>query len=188
LTATPQLPTALARKKSKATKNKKAAKLVNFRALPMWVSTTNLKKHYVVAIAHEQKWVVGNMDTITGDVIDEPSSNHQCSYKGPFGKRIAPGNPEYMDMSRLEAFLHMMLPAQLALVLELTNARLAAKEKKEMTGQELLWWIGVCMLIASINFCGDHHKLWEGGGATSKYLPSYDLRATSMSRNRFDDI
>jgi hypothetical protein len=57
-----------------------------------------------------------------------------------------------------------------------------------MTHQELLQWISVCMLIASINFRGDRHKLWEGGGATSKYLPSYDLRATGMSRNCFDDI
>jgi hypothetical protein len=181
-TATPQS------KKSKATKKKKAAKPVDLRASPMWVSMTDLKKHRVVAIAHEQKWVVGNADTITGDFTDEPSSNHQWSHKGPFGERIAPGNPEYMDMSPLKAFLHMMPPAQLALVLELTNARLAAKEKREMTRQELLRWIGVCMLIASINFRGDCRKLWEGGGATSKYLPSYDLRGMGMSRNRFDDI
>jgi hypothetical protein len=57
-----------------------------------------------------------------------------------------------------------------------------------MTHQELLQWIDVCMLIASINFRGDRRKLWEGSSATSKYLPSYDLRATGMSRNRFDDI
>ena len=48
--------------------------------------------------------------------------------------------------------------------------------------------IGVCMLIASINFCGKRHKLWEGGGAASKYFPSYNLRATGMSLNHFDDI
>ena len=57
-----------------------------------------------------------------------------------------------------------------------------------MIRQELLQWIGVCMLIASINFRGNRRKLWEGGGAASKYLHSYDLRATGMSRNRFDDI
>jgi hypothetical protein len=44
------------------------------------------------------------------------------------------------------------------------------------------------MLIASINFRGNRHKLWEGGGTASKYLPFYDLSATGMSRNRFDDI
>ena len=57
-----------------------------------------------------------------------------------------------------------------------------------MTRQELLRWIGVCVLIAGINFRGRHRNLWEGGSAASKYLPSYDLRVTSMSRNRFDDI
>jgi hypothetical protein len=91
--------------------------------------------------------------------------------EGPFGKRIVPGISEYMDMSPLKACLYMMPPAQLVLMLELTNMRLAAKEKQEMTRQELLWWIVVCMLIASINFHGDCHKLWKGGGASLK-VPS----------------
>ena len=82
----------------------------------------------------------------------------------------------------------MMLPAQLTLMLELTNERLFEKKRQEMTRQELLRWIGVCVLIASINFRGRGRNLWEGGGAASKYLPSYDLRATGMSRNGFDDI
>jgi hypothetical protein len=82
----------------------------------------------------------------------------------------------------------MMPPAQLTLMLELTNERLVSSEKQEMTCQELLRWIGVCVLIAGINFRGRHHNLWEGGGTTSKYLPSYNLRATGMSRNRFDHI
>ena len=49
----------------------------------------------------------------------------------------------------LQAFLHMMPLAQLALMLELTNAKLAAKEKQDMT------WIGMCVLIGSIYF------LWQ---------------------------
>jgi hypothetical protein len=44
------------------------------------------------------------------------------------------------------------------------------------------------VLIAGINFRGRRRNLWEGGGTASKYLPSYDLRATGMSRNRFEDI
>ena len=36
--------------------------------------------------------------------------------------------------------------------------------------------------------CQHKCKLWEGGGAASKYLPSYDLRGAGMSRNRFNDI
>ena len=154
----------------------------------MWVSTTNLAKHRVVAIAHEQKWVAGNAEMITGNIADEPTSDRQWYQKGPSGERIALGNPNFADMSSLAALVHMMPPEQLDLVMGLTNDRLAAKKKKELTRQELLRWIGVCMLIASINFRGDRRKLWEGGGAASKYLPSYDLRATGMSRNRFDDI
>jgi hypothetical protein len=68
------------------------------------------------------------------------------------GSCRAPGNPDYDNILPLQAFIHMMWPAQLLLMLELTNVRLAAKEKQEMTCQELLRWICVCMLIASINF------------------------------------
>ncbi len=53
-TATPQLPTGPAGKKSKATKKKKAAKPVDLCTLPMWVLTTNLKKHCIMAIAYKQ--------------------------------------------------------------------------------------------------------------------------------------
>jgi hypothetical protein len=102
-------------------------------------------------------------------------------------KRIAPGNPDFADMLAIDAFLHMMPPEQLVLVLELTNERLAVKGKTELTRQELLPWICVCMLIASINFGGDHCKVsWEGSGRYSNSSPP--TRATDMLHNRFDDI
>jgi hypothetical protein len=95
LTKTPPLPTAPTAKKSKATtKKKKATKPVDLRTTPMWVSMTNVKKHHVVTIAHKQKWVAGKTGTITGNITNEPSSNHQWSHKGLFGERITPGNPE----------------------------------------------------------------------------------------------
>jgi hypothetical protein len=72
----------------------------------------------------------------------------------------------------------MMPPAQLTLMLELTNERLVSSEKQEMTRQELFRWVGVCVLIASINFRGRRCNLWEGGGTTLKYLPSYNLQAS----------
>jgi len=81
-----------------------------------------------VAIVHEQKWVASVAATITGYVADEHTSSHQWFHKDPFGERIAPGNPEH-SMSPLQAFLHMMPPAQLTLMLELTNKRMAEKEK-----------------------------------------------------------
>ena len=124
-------------------------------------------------IAHQQKWVTNNAETIIGNIANNPTSGRQWHQKGPSGKRIAPGNPDFADMLPLAAFIHMIPPELLDLMLEVTNERLAAKAKKELTRQELpRWWIGVCMLIASINFRGNCHKLWEGGGATSKYLPS----------------
>ena len=52
----------------------------------MWVSTTDLSMHCDVAIAHEQKWVAGNAETITGNVADEPTSDRQWNQKGPSGK------------------------------------------------------------------------------------------------------
>jgi hypothetical protein len=115
-TATP-LPTATpAAKKSKATKKKnKASVSVDLREHPVWVVPTDGKKHRVVAIAHEQKWVAGVPAAITGDVADEHTSIHQWCHKDPFGERIAPGNPEYGIMSPLQAFLHMMPPAQLTI-------------------------------------------------------------------------
>ncbi len=73
-------------------------------------------------------------------------------------------------MSPLQAFLHMMPRVQLTLILELTNERLVKKKRQEITRQELLRWIGVCVLIAGINFRGRRRNLWEGGGTASKYL------------------
>ena len=113
------------------------------------------------------KWVAGIAATNTGDVADEHTTIHQWCHTDPFGERIAPGNPEYGIMSPLQAFLHMMPPAQLTLILELTNERLVSSEKQEMTRQELLRWIGVCVLIAGINFRGRRRNLWEGGGTAS---------------------
>ncbi len=89
----------------------------------------------VVAITHKQKWVTGIAAMITDDFANKLMSIHQWCHKDPTGKQIAPGNPEYGIMLPLQAFLHMMPPAQLSLVLDLTNERLAKKEKQKMTRQ-----------------------------------------------------
>ncbi len=82
-------------------------------------------------------------------------SSCQWYQKGLSGKRIVPSNPDFADMLAIDAFLHMMPPEQLALMLDLTYKRLDTKGKRELTRQEFLWWIDVCILIASINFWGD---------------------------------
>jgi hypothetical protein len=94
LTAMSTPSTAPTSKKGKTTgKNTKSAKPIDLRTSPMWVSTTDLSMHRVVAIAHEQKWVAGNAEMITGSVTDEPTSDRQWYQKGPSDERIAPGTP-----------------------------------------------------------------------------------------------
>jgi hypothetical protein len=43
----------------------------------MWANTTDGVSHHVVAIAHWQKWIVGNAATINGDVTNKPLSDCQ---------------------------------------------------------------------------------------------------------------
>jgi hypothetical protein len=186
--AMPMPCTAPATKKGKTAGKKKSAKPIDLWTSPMWVATTDLAKHCVRAIAHKQKRVACNAESITGNAANKPTSNRQWYQKGLSGKIIVLGNPDFEDILPLDAFIHMMPPERLDLMLELTNDRLIAKGKQEMTHQKLLQWIGVCMLVASINFCGDRRKLWEGGGTASKYIPFYDLCATGMPHNRFGDI
>ncbi len=75
---------------------------------------------------------------ITGNVADKHRTIHKWCHKDLFGERIPQGNLEYNIMSPLQAFLHMMPPAQLMLMMELTNKRLVSSEKQEMTRQDLL--------------------------------------------------
>jgi hypothetical protein len=124
-TVMPMPSTAPSTRMGKTTGKKKSAKPVNLCATPMWAKTTNGASHCIVAIAHGQKWVVGNATPINGDIANKPLSGCQWYQKGPSGKRIAPGNPDFADMLAINAFLHVMPPEQLVLVLEFTNKRLA---------------------------------------------------------------
>ncbi len=97
------------------TGKKKSAKSIHLRTSLMWVSTTDLAKHRVRAIAHEQKWVTGNAETITSNVVaNKFTSGRQWYQKGGLcGERIAPGIPDFADMSPLAAFIHILPPEQL---------------------------------------------------------------------------
>ena len=117
LTAMPTPSTAPTMKKGKMTGKKKSAEPIDLQMSPMWVSMTDLAKHHVMAISHQQKWVGGNAEMIIGNVANKPTSGRQWYQKGPSGKRIAPGNPDFADMSPLAVFVHMMPPEQLDLIL-----------------------------------------------------------------------
>ncbi len=58
----------------KTTGKKKATKPVNLCATPMWANATNGACHCIVAIAHGQKWVVGNATPINGNIANKPLS------------------------------------------------------------------------------------------------------------------
>ncbi len=103
LTATLTPSTAPAMKKGKTTNKKKATEPIDLCTMLMWAKMTNGASHHVVAIAHGQKWVVGNAATINGDSANEPLSGRQWYQKGLSGKRIAPGNPNFADMLVIEA-------------------------------------------------------------------------------------
>ncbi len=93
----PTTSTTPATNKGKTTSKKEAAKPINLCAMPIWAKTTNVASHHVMAIAHGQKWIVGNTATINGAATNEPLSGCQWYQKEPSGKRIAPGNPDFFD-------------------------------------------------------------------------------------------
>jgi hypothetical protein len=123
-TATPTPSTAPTTKKGKTPSKKKATEHIDLCTTPMWVKTTNGTRHCIVAITHRQKWVVSNATIINGDGANEPLSGHQWYQKGPYSKIIVPGNMDFTDTLAIEAFLHMMPPEQLVLMLEFTKERL----------------------------------------------------------------
>jgi hypothetical protein len=154
----------------------------------MYVVTNDCKKHHIDAITHGRKWVAGDAKTINGSIAKEPLSNQRWHQRCPLGEKVFPGNREFQDMTSLEAFLMMMTPDELDLILELTNKNFESSGKKELSLQELLRWFGVIILMSASNFRGDCRTLWEGGGSVSKYLPPVDLKATGMSCNCWEDI
>ena len=179
---------AAASKKSRTAKEGKKDPPVNLFQFPMYVVTNDCKKHHIDAITHGRKWVAGDAKTINGSIAKEPLSNQRWHQRCPLDEKVFPGNREFQDMTPLEAFLMMMPPDELDLILELTNKNFESSGKKELSLQELLRWFGVIILMSASNFRGDRRTLWEGGGSVSKYLPPVDLKATGMSPNRWEDI
>ncbi len=179
---------AAASKKSRTAKEGKKDPPVNLFQFLTHLVTNNCKKHHVHAITHGRKWVAGDAKTINGSIAKEPLSNHRWHPRCPLCEKVFSGNREFQDMTPLEAFLMMMPPDGLDLILELTNKNFELSGKKELSLQELLRWFGVIILMSASNFRGGRRTLWEGGGSVSKYLPPVNLKATGMSPNCWEDI
>ena len=126
---------------------------LDLHANPVYVESMN-GKHRVVSQNHGRNWVNADSNTVFGDVAKAPPKMawHQRS---PLGDKIGPGNRDYENMSRLDAFLLMFPPAQLEHCRKLTETKLKGTNPEEkLTTQELVRWMGICLLITRINYTG----------------------------------
>jgi hypothetical protein len=131
-----------ASKKSRTAKEGTKDPPVNLFQFPTYVVTNDCKKHCIHATTHGRKWVAGDATMINGSIAKEPSSNHRWHQRCPLGEKVFPGNSEFQDMTPLEAFLMMMPPDELNLILELTNENFesSGEEGAFSPGADLLVW------------------------------------------------
>ena len=136
------------------------------------------------------KWVDANAATVgTGnDGVNKKPVERQWYQLNPFNEKVCDKNDQFLDMSRLESFLLMMPPAQLQKMLDLTNANLQKNGRTELTKQELIKFLGVCLLMTRFDMPGRKRDFWGGGATYSKHVPAPDLNSTGMKRHRFEEI
>jgi hypothetical protein len=104
-------------------------------------------------IHNGRKWVRADPSFVNGD-ISESARDIQWHHKTSLGEQVCGANPKFRNMTRLEALLHMFPPNQLDLMLKIVSANLRAKKLLEMTLQELIQWLGVCLLMTRVDMPG----------------------------------
>lgn len=159
---------------------------------PLFVEVNDGKKVPVVSldppyIHNGRKWVRADPSFVNGD-ISESARDIQWHHKTSLGEQVCGANPKFRNMTRLEALLHMFPPNQLDLMLKIVSANLRAKKLLEMTLQELIQWLGVCLLMTRVDMPGRKRDFWGGGKSYSKHIPAPDFKTTGMGRHRFDEI
>jgi hypothetical protein len=103
------------------------------------------------------------------------------------GFQIGPNfDPPLQPLTRLQAFLMSMPPAQLDKELELMDANLKRLGKPGTSKRELLRFYGVIILISRLR-PHDCRELWNGK-SHSKYIIGQDLSRTGITRHWFDDM
>ena len=102
------------------------------------------------------------------------------------GDRFSLGSDTENRYSRVDYFLLMFPPAELQLILRLTNLQLRSAGLKETTKGQLLKFFGIIILATRFEF-GERASLWSST-APSKYVPAPNFGRTGMTRPRFDTI
>mmetsp|Transcript_8981 Transcript_8981/g.13805 ORF Transcript_8981/g.13805 Transcript_8981/m.13805 type:complete len:99 (+) Transcript_8981:258-554(+) len=80
----------------------------------------------------------------------------------------------------------MFPPKQLNLMVELRNKQLDKATVKRTTGEEILKFFGLCLLMTRFEF-GNRASLWLTT-APWKYIPAPRLGDSGMSRDRFNSL
>jgi hypothetical protein len=110
----------------------------------------------------------------------------EWSIRTVIGDSLGPGGDVGKSFSRLDYFLLMFPPEQLAMIVALTSENLLLKTKAATTPGEVLKFFGVLILVTRFEFTS-RASLWSNT-APSKYQPAPSFGKTGMSRNRFDSI
>jgi hypothetical protein len=110
----------------------------------------------------------------------------EWSIRTVVGHSLGPGGDNRKSFSRLDYFLLMFPPDQLATIVTLTSENLLLKTKTPTTPGEVLKFFGVLILVTRFEF-SSRASLWSNT-APSKYQPAPSFGKTGMSRHRFDSI
>ena len=127
-----------------------------------------------------------------GDALNIPLNNRECKTKAwsitdQFETRTHRERSDVQGrLSRLDYFLLMFPPKQLAKMVHLTSDKLVSDGKTACSTGEMLKFFGVMILVTKYEFTC-RRSLWSTV-APFKYMAAPAFGRTGMSRNRFDEM
>ena len=139
---------------------------------------------------HGRKWVQDDA-RCKQSINTRPTASMSWSMVDPIGNRISENSRKGEFFSKLDAFLLMLPPDQLALMVQQTNLQLQelndGNYSVPTTKQELLKFIGILILMTKFSF-EKRSDLWSTS-KPSKYedAPDFGTRV-KMTRRRFDNL
>jgi hypothetical protein len=118
--------------------------------------------------------------------INGPFPFREWGQRTSTGDVLRAGDNSDERYSRLEVFMMMFPPKELAMIIYATNKILEKKRKRLTTEAEVLKLFGVIILITKYEF-RSRASLWSNS-SPSKYEQAPAFGKTGMSRGRFDDL